>query len=152
MLARIRATATVGACLAMASATVSRAAPAATPGNQPGVEEMPVIVTYELQRKRTADRMRSRDPQAFWIEQIMARVEDKRVDPHMKLPEPKTVKLMFTVARDGHVTSSTVAASSGVPALDKVAMDMVQQAQPFPPMPSTLQQPDLTFALPVRFR
>lgn len=126
--------------------------PNAAASSQPAVEQMPVIVTYELQRRRTADSTRSRDPRAFWIEQIMARVEDKRAETHLKLSEPKTVKLMFTVARDGHVTSSVVAASSGVPGLDKVAMDMVRQAQPFPPMPSTLPQPELTFALPVRFR
>ena len=46
------------------------------------------------------------------------------------------VSLQFSVARDGSVPKLVIAASSGVPALDRAAVAGISASNPFPPLPS----------------
>ena len=114
-------------------------------------EELPVIVTYELQKQHQTTVAVRRDPRQFWISQVMTRIEDRRVAPPARLLSGATAQVAFTVSRDGHLVSSAVQTSSGAPAIDDLALGMVRQAQPFPPMPDALADTSMSFVLPVRF-
>ncbi len=46
------------------------------------------------------------------------------------------VSLQFSVARDGSVPKLVIAASSGVPALDRAAVAAISASNPFPPLPA----------------
>ena len=115
-------------------------------------EPLPIIVTYELKRGHEARVIERRDPKTFWVRQIVARLEDKKPVGTIGLNEPATAQVSFTVGRDGAIVSKTIARTSGVPAVDKEALAMLERAQPFPPMPAAMPEPALSFSLPLRFR
>lgn len=52
------------------------------------------------------------------------------------LPAPVTVIVVFEVARDGRLLQLRLRQSSGIPALDRAAMNAVRLASPFRPLPS----------------
>jgi TonB family protein len=112
---------------------------------------LPTIVTYEISKQKSDARSLARDPKQFWIRQIVTRIEARKTDLDKPLKAPVTTKIAFVVARDGHLVSADVAASSGMPGIDKDALAMVRRAEPFPPMPSTLSEPELSFVVPLRF-
>ncbi len=64
--------------------------------------------------------------------------------------EEGTAAVRFTVARDGHVVSATVARSSGVPALDAAAVAMFKDAH-VPPFPPSMQQAEITVTLALHY-
>ena len=139
---------------AVAEDRVERSAngPARTGSPATAPETLPVIVTYEMERRRDAERIARRDPKEFWVRQIVARLEDKKPTGSIGLAQPATTRLSFTVGRDGTVVSRTLAKTSGVAAVDKEALAMLDRAQPFPPMPAGMTEPALSFSLPLRFR
>lgn len=61
------------------------------------------------------------------------------------------VQVAFTVDKGGRVTSSRVARSSGIPALDQAALDMVRRASPVPAPPPEIAASALKLAVPVDF-
>lgn len=62
-----------------------------------------------------------------------------------------TVYVRFSLARGGDVQSVTIAVSSGDPALDRVAIESIQNANPMPMIPPAF--PDrLSVTLPIDFR
>ena len=113
---------------------------------------LPVIVTYELARQRDAARSAAGNPRGFWIHQIATRIEDKKTEPPIALKSAVTVQVSFTVARDGQVAAKSIKVSSGLPAVDAAAMTMIERAAPFPPMPAALDDKDMSFTLPLRFK
>ena len=115
-------------------------------------QTLPIIVTYEMVRRHDAERVERRHPKEFWVRQIVARLEDKKPAGTIGLKEPATAQVSFTVARDGAIVSKTIAKTSGVPAVDKEALAMLERAQPFPPMPAAMTETALSFSLPLRFR
>ena len=115
-------------------------------------QALPIIVTYEMERRHDAERVARRDPKEFWVRQIVARLEDKKPTGAIGLAQPATAQVSFTVGRDGTIVSKSIARTSGVPAVDKEAMAMFERAAPFPPMPATMSEPALSFSLPLRFR
>ena len=116
------------------------------------VETLPVIVSYEAMRRQSLDQLAARDPKAFWVGQIVARIEDKKPLDQPALPAPVVVKIHFVVGRDGHLVDRSVKDTSGVPAIDATAMAMLDRAQPFPPMPTVLDGTEMAFNVPIRFR
>ncbi len=115
-------------------------------------ERLPIIVTYELERRHDAERVERRDPREYWVRQIMARLEDKKPSGAIGLKQPATAQVSFSVARDGTIVSKTIAKSSGSPVADQEALAMLERAQPFPSMPAAMTEPALSFILPLRFR
>ncbi len=115
-------------------------------------QTLPIIVTYEMERRHDAERVERRNPREFWVRQIVARLEDKKPAGTIGLREPATAQVSFTVGRDGAIVSKTIAKTSGMPAVDKEAMAMLERAQPFPPMPAAMSETTLSFSLPLRFR
>ncbi len=75
-----------------------------------------------------------------YLTQILASV---RRNWHAVIPESARlgmirgrVSLQFSVARDGSVPKLVIAASSGVPALDRAAVAGISASNPFPPLPA----------------
>lgn len=62
-----------------------------------------------------------------------------------------STQLSFSVSREGELVASGVKNSSGSAALDQEALDTLQRAQPFPPMPDDAKPPaDYTIRLTFR--
>ena len=61
------------------------------------------------------------------------------------------VQVAFTVDKGGRITSARVARSSGVPALDQAALDMVRRASPVPAPPPEIATSSMKLAVPVDF-
>ena len=59
--------------------------------------------------------------------------------------------ILFTVALNGNLQMVRVLTPSGNDRLDQVALDVVRNAAPFPPPPSTSTAEDLTFSIPFDF-
>ena len=116
------------------------------------VESLPVIVSYEMLRQQKLDRLAARDPKAFWVGQIVARIESEKPREPSALKDPVVVNIHFVVGRDGHLVERALKGTSGVPAIDASAMATLDRAQPFPPMPSALTETDMGFDVPIRFR
>lgn len=61
------------------------------------------------------------------------------------------VVISFTVGRSGSVSGIRIARGSGSQALDQAAIDTVNRAAPFPPIPDAAGRASWTFSLPVAF-
>ncbi|WP_067222586.1 energy transducer TonB family protein [Stappia indica] len=58
----------------------------------------------------------------------------------------------FVVSSNGGLSGVRLARSSGNEAIDREALNMVQRAQPFPPIPPEARRKSWTFSLPIAFR
>lgn len=58
----------------------------------------------------------------------------------LTMGQPKSLTLLVSVRADGTVIQTRVLRSSGLPMLDKAALDILRLAGPFPPFPETLRQ------------
>jgi periplasmic protein TonB len=65
--------------------------------------------------------------------------------------EQGTVYLRFRMDRSGRVLSAVIDRSSGYPDLDAEVLDMINRAQPLPPIPPEIAQSQLELVAPVRF-
>ena len=61
------------------------------------------------------------------------------------------VQVAFTVTRNGRVTSSRLARSSGFASLDRAALELLQRAQPLPPFPAEMRQASDGFTAPISY-
>lgn len=59
--------------------------------------------------------------------------------------------VLFTMSRDGRVLAARLVRSSGNAALDQEALDMLQRAQPLPPLPPDQPGESLEISVPVNF-
>lgn len=57
----------------------------------------------------------------------------------------------FTVRRNGQIDRLQISESSGDAGLDKAAIDILQKAQPLPPIPDRMQVPRVDGDLPINF-
>lgn len=64
---------------------------------------------------------------------------------------PGTVGLRFAIAADGSLASIEIAAPSGVPALDQLAIEVLRRAAPFAAPPAGADSP-MIFTIPFHFR
>jgi protein TonB len=65
--------------------------------------------------------------------------------------EQGTTALNFTVTRNGRVTSSRLARSSGFASLDQETMALIRRAQPLPAFPPEMREASLNFTVPFSF-
>lgn len=65
--------------------------------------------------------------------------------------EQGVVLLSFSLDRTGHVLTRHIARSSGYADLDEEVMAMVKRAEPLPPFPDSMPQPQLDLTVPIRF-
>lgn len=66
--------------------------------------------------------------------------------------ESGSVVLRLTIARDGTLIDVSMFKSSGLPALDATALNMIRQASPYPPFPPDITGTRQNFLLPLQFR
>jgi len=65
--------------------------------------------------------------------------------------EQGTTSVNFTVTRNGRVTRSRLAKSSGVASLDQETLALIQRAQPLPPFPPEMREASVSFTVPFSF-
>jgi protein TonB len=76
----------------------------------------------------------------------------KRYPPEAQTRSEQGVVLLgFTLDRNGHVLAHSIARSSGYTDLDNEVMAMIMRAQPLPPFPSNMSQPQIDLTVPIRF-
>lgn len=62
-----------------------------------------------------------------------------------------TVRVSFTISKNGSVSGIRISRSSGHGILDQAALDMVRRASPMPKFPGDIKQAKMTLHVPVRF-
>jgi TonB family protein len=115
-------------------------------------EDPPIFQSYEIKKDLAQRQSMARDPRAFWIRQVVTRIEGQMPRLEHAPKQSLTSHVSFVVARDGRLVSAEIGASSGDPQFDQRALAMVRGAQPFPAMPPAIGEETLAFSLPVRFR
>jgi protein TonB len=88
-----------------------------------------------------------------WKRQVVGLLER-----HKRYPEAAqarnqhgTVELAFSLDRQGRVTASRIAKSSGSSALDEATLDLVRRAQPFPAPPPEMAGAEVSLSVPIRY-
>jgi protein TonB len=117
-------------------------APVTTAPRAPQVEEAAVAAAP------TQGQVNVSNPNAIptWKRQVVSLLER-----HKRYPEAAEarnqrgiVELAFSIDRQGRVTASRIAKSSGSSALDEATLDLVRRAQPFPPPPPEMAGVELS--------
>jgi len=65
--------------------------------------------------------------------------------------EQGVVLLSFSLDRNGHVLAHGIARSSGYADLDGEVMAMIMRAEPLPPFPASMTEPQIDLTVPIRF-
>jgi TonB family protein len=93
------------------------------------------------------------DAMTAWKRQVSGLLERSKDYPAaaMARGEEGTVYLAFTLDRQGYVTNSHIARSSGYKALDDDALEMLSRAEPFPPLPSEMSRPEINLTVPINY-
>jgi protein TonB len=89
---------------------------------------------------------------ASWFAELGAHFEKHKRNPSLQKFKNTKVVVNVTFDRLGHVTSSSIAESSGDPAYDAAALDMLRRSDPVPQPPPLIADEGLSFTLPVVFR
>jgi periplasmic protein TonB len=95
----------------------------------------------------------AREAQASWRSQVAAHLARyKRYPAEAEARhDAGTVRLSFTMDRNGRVLSRHIEGSSGSAVLDKEVLSMIERAQPLPAFPPGMPQPRMTLVVPIRF-
>jgi protein TonB len=90
---------------------------------------------------------------ATWMSRLSAHLNRyKRTPPEQGgRQEPRTVRVTFTIDRNGRVLSQRLAASSGTDVLDRESLAMIRRADPVPSPPADLASSTVTVTVPIRF-
>ena len=89
---------------------------------------------------------------AVWSQKISAYLKlHKRFPDGKNKQKSGTVKVFIVLSRLGHVTTVSVAQSSGDAAFDEAAVAMVRRSDPMPRPPAALTDDEFKFTLPVDF-
>jgi protein TonB len=101
----------------------------------------------------TAPRGDDRAARADYFGVLLARLNAlKRYPPAARLKHQEgVVSLRFVIDRSGHVLSSAVEKSSGVPTLDQEARDLIRRADPLPRIPTQIAGNQLDLVVPIEF-
>ncbi len=88
-----------------------------------------------------------------WESALVGHIERfKRYPPEARARgEHGSVRLAFTIDRDGWVRESRILETSGSPELDRECLAMLARAQPMPKPPRQAQTSELSFVVPIRF-
>ncbi len=97
------------------------------------------------------DRIASIDPDftyGYYIEQLLRQIDSKWTPPRVGANIRTIVR--FRILRRGDIDQLDVAETSGINAFDLAALRAVQNAAPFPPLPASYRNPNLSVNLIVR--
>jgi protein TonB len=109
------------------------------------VDEHPTVVNQGL--GKDAQKMIKQ-----WRGQLSAYLNLHKHYPEVKNTKAVTVRVGFAIDRRGHVLSMHVIESSGEPAYDDAALDMIRKSDPVPAPPPVEADEGLTFIVPVVFQ
>lgn len=112
----------------------------ATP--QAAVARAPVIGSG-----RSAQRER-----AVWQRRLVAHLDRQKRYPAAAGRREAQVEIRFVLDAGGHIKATEIARSSGVPAFDMAALDMMKRADPVPAPPDFMDENALAFTMPVIFK
>lgn len=88
-----------------------------------------------------------------WQSQVIAHLNHAKRYPSdaRRRREEGIPHLQFAIDRLGRVLSARIVRSSGFPALDQAAIDMINRASPVPPPPASIPDNRITLTVPVNF-
>jgi periplasmic protein TonB len=89
---------------------------------------------------------------ANWGRQISAYFELHKRYPKVSKAKVATVKVALVLNRLGHVVQLEVAESSGDPAYDEAALDMIRRSDPVPRPPAALTDDTFSYSIDVNFK
>lgn len=92
----------------------------------------------------------AREGRASWLSEFIAHM--RRFNSHPGIKESGTVSVRVTLDRNGRVLSRGVVSSSGSTALDRIAVELIERAQPFPRFPASMTQAQLVQVIPLHLR
>jgi protein TonB len=89
----------------------------------------------------------------IWMRAVTERVHQFFYYPPAALSSRTfgVVMVHFVVHRDGHLSALDIGKSSGAEVLDKAAIDIMQKAQPLPPIPERMHTDRVDGELPINF-
>ena len=93
------------------------------------------------------------NPLPQWQKEINKILENNKRYPSQVRGQRKRMvtRVAFNMDRQGKVTSARIAASSGLPAFDQAALELIQRAQPYPPPPAVLPGAEVLVIVPIWF-
>jgi protein TonB len=88
-----------------------------------------------------------------WKRQVVGLLERNKRYPEAAQARNQhgSVELAFSLDRQGRLTASRIAKSSGSAALDEAALDLVRRSRPFPPPPPEMSDAELNLNVPIRY-
>jgi periplasmic protein TonB len=86
-----------------------------------------------------------------WERDLIAKIERNKRFPADARGHFGIVSVAFAIDRTGHLTEVRLLHSSGAPALDRAALDLIRRSQPFPAPPAEMAERDLSFVAPIRY-
>ncbi len=117
------------------------------PPEMPAVEPAEVAAA-QVQGPPTVDRSNAIPT---WRSSVAALLERNKRYPADARNDRGIAQIAFSIDRKGRVMSSRIVTTSGSPALDREALEMIKRAQPFPPPPAALPGTEVSLTVPVRF-
>jgi periplasmic protein TonB len=117
--------------------------------------------TPSPQGAREAPRSTAPDPgiaeslrrvRATWQKELAVHLEKYKRYPGNRPPQSVEIVLRIVLDRSGHVVSAEIKKSSGDPAFDDAALDMMRRSDPVPAPPPLVADEGLVFTMPVLFR
>ena len=92
----------------------------------------------------------AREGRATWLSQFIAHM--RRYNTYKGITESGTVRVSITLDRNGRVRLRRVVGSSGSPNLDRIALDIIERAQPYPPFPASMPQAEVVEVVPLHLK
>jgi periplasmic protein TonB len=88
-----------------------------------------------------------------YFREIMAWLAQHKTYPVelKKAKQEGVVVLKFTINKRGDLLQSTVEKSSGVPAIDQAALNMLRSASPLPGLPRFIDKDQITLVIPIEY-
>lgn len=76
----------------------------------------------------------------------------KTYPPELKKRKAQgVVTVKFGIRRNGEIFATSIKASSGHPALDAAALQMLADASPLPPLPSSIKKEEIHLVIPIEY-
>jgi protein TonB len=90
---------------------------------------------------------------ADYFAELRVWLEQHKQYPYMaqRMRQEGTVQLRFVMDREGHVLSYNIDKSSGYSTLDGEVEELIQRAEPLPPLPDEMTQARIELVVPVSF-